>query len=161
MRRMNTAEDHLFSAVDRDEFWQACQSCFSGQSGAVVLRALAALSHPLTPPVGKDALDTYRLIGRAEIVSLLLRYSEAQVTPAQLAQYHASQTERNAGGSGKDSCAICATCPFCKPDGDGRSGGGITTTCTTCTDPACRGCESPGCPAHGAGRAGGGITTDP
>lgn len=77
-------EAALFRVIDRDEFWAVCRAAFSGQSGITLRRALCSVAHPLFPPVGKDALETYRQIGRAEVVNLLLRFSDAAVSPASL-----------------------------------------------------------------------------
>lgn len=77
---MTPIESALFKTIPPDEFAALCRSCFSGQSGALLLRALCAVAHPLYPPVGVDALSTYRQIGRNEITALLTRYAGGAVT---------------------------------------------------------------------------------
>ncbi len=81
---MTDLEKALFSITDQKKFWEVCRSAFAGQSGAALKKHLASISNPLHPPIGRDTHETYRLIGRAEVVSLLLKYSEAETTPADL-----------------------------------------------------------------------------
>ena len=89
---MTPIEKILFQFIPEDEFASACRNAFAGQSGVILKDSLQRIAHPLYPPVGKDALETYRRIGRAEIVSLLLRHSDDVVTPSSI-QDHASQTD--------------------------------------------------------------------
>lgn len=63
-----------------------CRACFMGKAGVELLSALGGASHPFAPPVGADALETYRLIGRAEVVNLLLRLSDSQVSPGKVVE---------------------------------------------------------------------------
>lgn len=82
---MKTAEQAILSAIDAEQLGAVCRAAFSGQSGVILKRALCALAHPFHPPVGRDALETYRQIGRSEVVNLLLKYSAAEVTPEDIA----------------------------------------------------------------------------
>ena len=80
MGTLTPLEQALFQTIPLDEFAAACRSAFSGQSGVILKKALCSVAHPYFAPVGKDALETYRKIGRADVVNLLLRYSEAEAT---------------------------------------------------------------------------------
>lgn len=86
-------ERALFKVIAQDEFTSACRNAFSGQSGVTLRKALCSVAHPFFPPVGKDALETYRQIGRAEIVTLLMRYSEPEATPVILIQSYEQRTD--------------------------------------------------------------------
>ena len=97
-------ERALFKVINQDDFASACRNAFSGQSGVTLRKALCSVAHPFFPPVGKDALETYRQIGRAEIVTLLMRYSEPEATPAILIQsYERTNTEDESEPTGTNS----------------------------------------------------------
>jgi len=64
------------------KFADACRASFSGQSGVDLMECLLQLAHPLFPQCGKDTHDTYRNIGRQEIVTLLARFSGIPFSPA-------------------------------------------------------------------------------
>lgn len=96
MSALTPLEQALFKVISLEDFASACRNAFSGQSGVTLRSALCSVAHPFFPPVGKDALETYRQIGRSEIVTLLLRYSEPEATPSILIQSYASETKRPA-----------------------------------------------------------------
>jgi hypothetical protein len=82
---MKTIPDLLQAAgVDLAELATAVSNCFAGQSGVVLRNALAEISPPLCPAVGATDAETYRLIGRAEVVLWLLSLSEPEATLGQI-----------------------------------------------------------------------------
>jgi len=93
MGTLTPLEQALFQAIPLDEFAAACRSAFSGQSGVILKKALCSVAHPYFAPVGKDALETYRKIGRADVVNLLLRYSEAEASPSTILNHEPRTTE--------------------------------------------------------------------
>ena len=93
MSAFTPLEQALFKAIPLDEFASACRNAFSGQSGVILKQALCTIAHPYFAPVGKDALETYRKIGRADVVNLLLRYSEAEATPSTILSHEPRTTE--------------------------------------------------------------------
>ena len=92
MGSLTSLEQALFQTIPLDEFAAACRSAFSGQSGVILKKALCSVAHPYFAPVGKDALETYRKIGRADVVNLLLRYSEAEATPSTILSHEPETT---------------------------------------------------------------------
>jgi hypothetical protein len=92
MSAFTPLEQALFKAIPLDEFASACRNAFSGQSGVILKQALCSIAHPYFAPVGKDALETYRKIGRADVVNLLLRYSEAEATPSTILSHEPRTT---------------------------------------------------------------------
>ena len=92
MGSLTSLEQALFQTIPLDEFAAACRSAFSGQSGVILKQALCSVAHPYFAPVGKDALETYRKIGRADVVNLLLRYSEAEATPSTILSHEPETT---------------------------------------------------------------------
>ncbi len=101
MSALTPLERALFTGPDSkitlEDFASACRNAFSGQSGVILRSALCSVAHPFFPPVGKDALETYRQIGRSEVITLLLRYSEAEATPSILIQSYEQRTNTEAG----------------------------------------------------------------
>ena len=92
MSAFTPLEQALFKAIPLDEFASACRNAFSCQSGVILKQALCSMSPPYFAPVGKDALETYRKIGRADVVNLLLRYSEAEATPSTILSHEPETT---------------------------------------------------------------------
>jgi hypothetical protein len=147
---MMGAEQIVLAAIGKDTFWAACRAAFAGQSGVTLQQALCSLAHPLAAPVGRDALETYRQIGRAEVVNLLLKYSAAEITPAHLAQIQPNQNH----GQSEPTLEVGSPAPqsiYCQQWRDGRDRL-ITTRQPSC--PGCRICT--GVSQGGAGQGGAG-----
>lgn len=75
--------DFLISKLEPPGIFEAdCAAAFADKSGARLLFTLATILCPiLSSPVGATVEDTYRLIGRAEVVMALWRRSQPQNMP--------------------------------------------------------------------------------
>jgi hypothetical protein len=74
------AEILAHEGITLDQAGTAVAACFGGSSGTIVRGLLAAISPPLNAPVGDTPEETYRAIGRAEVVFFLLSLSEPEAT---------------------------------------------------------------------------------